>query len=210
MKTLWILEDHAPLRDTLQRVFTKDPELTCESVFGNAKSLLSSLQTSQGPDALLLDIGLPDANGLEILPQIRALSPKTTVIVLTVYEDDDKIFRAVCAGATGYLLKGSSASEMIAAVREALSGGAPMSPKIAHRVLEMFAKLTPKQHDYGLTEREKDILQLIVVGKTNKELADKLALSVHTVDTHLRRIYSKLEVHNRSGAVAKAFQEKLL
>lgn len=85
-----------------------------------------------------------------------------------------------------------------------------MSPKIAHRVLEMFSRLTPKQHDYGLTDREKDILQLIVVGKTNKELADKLALSVHTVDTHLRRIYAKLEVHNRSGAVAKAFQEKLL
>jgi DNA-binding NarL/FixJ family response regulator len=130
-------------------------------------------------------------------------------VVLTVYEDDDKIFRAICAGASGYLLKGSAAEVIVNSVREALSGGAPMTPRIASRVLTLFTQFAPKQADYGLSEREREILRLIVAGRTNKELAAELELSIHTVDTYLRRIYSKLEVHNRSGAVAKAFREKL-
>jgi DNA-binding NarL/FixJ family response regulator len=210
MKTLWLLEDHTPLRETLQLVFSKDPDIACNAAFGNAAALLSALQTNTPPpDLLLVDIGLPDANGLDVIPKVRALAPETKIVVLTVYEDDDKIFRAVCAGASGYLLKGSAADDLVRSVREALSGGSPMSPKIAHRVLNLFSQFAPKQTDYGLSDREKEILRLIVAGRTNKELASELELSIHTVDTYLRRIYSKLEVHNRSGAVAKAFREKL-
>ena len=209
MKTLWILEDHASLRRTLQRVFSQEPDLACESAFGNAEAMLEALAQGRGPDVLLIDLGLPDLSGLEVIPRVRTVSPHTVVIVLTVYEEDEKIFRAVCAGAAGYLLKGSSADQIVQAVRDALSGGSPMTPKIARRVLEMFSRLAPKPAEYGLSERENQILQLIVAGLTNKELAAKVELSVHTVDSYLRRIYTKLEVHNRSGAVAKALRERL-
>jgi DNA-binding NarL/FixJ family response regulator len=209
MKTLWVLEDHTALRTTLKRVFSRDPDTHCTQAFGNAAAMLRALETEVAPDILLIDIGLPDASGLDVIPTVRSQAPATVVIVLTVYEDDEKIFRAVCAGAAGYLLKGSSVAEIVATVREALLGGSPMSPKIARRVLEMFSKLVPKTPDYGLTPREKEILQLIVAGLTTKELADRIELSIHTVDTHLRRIYSKLEVHNRSGAVAKALRENI-
>jgi DNA-binding NarL/FixJ family response regulator len=210
MKTLWLLEDHTPLRETLRLVFSKDPEITCSGAFGNAGALLGALEGgTPPPDILLVDIGLPDASGLDVIPRVRALAPATRIVVLTVYEDDDKIFRAICAGAAGYLLKGSAAEVIVNSVREALSGGAPMTPRIASRVLTLFTQFAPKQADYGLSDREREILRLIVAGRTNKELAAELELSIHTVDTYLRRIYSKLEVHNRSGAVAKAFREKL-
>lgn len=211
MKTLWILEDHAALRESLAAVFEEDAEVRCALSVGHAEPLLRKLRDPavSRPDALLLDLGLPGMSGLEVIPQVRALSPETTILVLTVFEDEEKVFRAVCAGASGYLLKGSSLEEMIRGVREALAGGSPMTPRIARRVLEMFSQLRPNPRDYGLTEREREILRLVVVGLTKKELAARLELSVHTVDTHLRRIYEKLEVHNRSGAVAKALQDRL-
>lgn len=209
MKTLWVLEDHAALRNTLKRVFSRDMEIACTQAFGNAEAMLHDLGKATPPDVLLIDIGLPDASGLDVIPKVRVQAPATVVIVLTVYEDDEKIFKAVCAGAAGYLLKGSSVAAIVQSVRGALLGGSPMSPNIARRVMEMFSQLAPKTQDYGLTPREMEILQLIVAGMTTKELAERIGLSIHTVDTHLRRIYAKLEVHNRSGAVAKALREKL-
>jgi DNA-binding NarL/FixJ family response regulator len=209
MKTLWILEDHAAFRRTLQQVFEGDPEVVCRGAFGNAEALLEKLSGGTGPDVLLMDLGLPDLSGLEVIPKVRSISPSTLVIVLTVYEEEEKIFRAVCAGAAGYLVKGSGADQIVGAVRDALAGGSPMSPRIARRVLEMFSRLAPKPQDYGLSDREQQILERIVEGLTKKELAAYFDLSVHTVDTYLRRIYAKLEVHNRSGAVAKALREKL-
>lgn len=121
------------------------------------------------------------------------------------------MFQAICAGATGYLLKTGSAMDIVQAVRDAAAGGSPMSPRIARRVLDMFSRLAPKPpEDYGLSEREKEILQLMVTGLIKKEIADRLTLSVHTVDTYLRRIYEKLEVNTRTGAVAKALKEGLV
>ncbi|MEI6715642.1 MAG: response regulator transcription factor [Verrucomicrobiota bacterium] len=209
MKTLWVLEDHTSLRNSLQRVFAKDPAIRCTYAFGNGAAMLRELNNGTAPDILLIDIGLPDISGLDVISKVRALAPTTVIIVLTVYEDDEKIFKAVCAGAAGYLLKGSSVTDIIQTVKDALSGGSPMSPTIARRVLEMFSRMAPKIPDYGLTPREHEILQHVVSGLTTKELAEKIGLSIHTVDTHLRRIYSKLEVHNRSGAVAKALRENL-
>lgn len=210
MKTVWIVEDHTPFRRTLARVLDAEQGLRCVKEFGSCETLLAVLGKPEKPDVILLDVGLPGMSGLEGIRLIKAVSPETLVVVLTVFEDDDKVFRAVCAGASGYLLKTDSAQDIVQAVRDALAGGSPMNPRIARRVLDMFSRFAPKQGDYGLSEREKEILQLMVTGLIKKEIADRLTLSVHTVDTYLRRIYEKLEVNTRTGAVAKALKEGLV
>lgn len=210
MKTIWIIEDHAAFRRTLVRVLNAEPGLKCPRDFDSCEKALAALTRDDAPDLILLDVGLPGMSGLEGIGLIKERSPKTLAVILTVFEDDDKVFQAICAGAAGYLLKTSSAADITQAVRDALDGGSPMNPRIARRVLEMFSKLALKQGDYGLSEREKEILQLMVTGLIKKEIADRLALSVHTVDTYLRRIYEKLEVNTRTGAVAKALKEGLV
>lgn len=210
MKTIWITEDHAAFRRTLSRVLNAETDLCCAQQLDSSEALLKALAGRDKPDLLLLDVGLPGMSGLDAIHLVKQASPATLIVILTVFEDDDKVFKAICAGACGYLLKTSSAVEITIAVRDALNGGSPMNPRIARRVLEMFSRLAPKQGDYGLSEREKEILQLMVTGLIKKEIADRLQLSVHTVDTYLRRIYEKLEVNTRTGAVAKALKEGLV
>jgi DNA-binding NarL/FixJ family response regulator len=210
MNTLWIVEDHAAFRRTLVRVLNAEPDLQCPRDFDSCEKLLAALAKPEVPDLILLDVGLPGMSGLEGIRLIKERAPKALVVILTVFEDDDKVFQAICAGAAGYLLKTSSGADITQAVRDALAGGSPMNPRIARRVLEMFSKFAPKQNDYGLSEREKEILQLMTTGLIKKEIADRLTLSVHTVDTYLRRIYEKLAVNTRTGAVAKALKEGLV
>lgn len=210
MKTIWIIEDHAAFRRTLIRVLNAEDDLQCTRDFDSCEKTLAALAQDDAPDLILLDVGLPGMSGLEGIRLIKERSPKALVVILTVFEDDDKVFSAICAGAAGYLLKTSSAAEITQAVRDALAGGSPMTSRIARRVLDMFSKLAPKQSDYGLSDREKIILQLMVTGLIKKEIADRLTLSIHTVDTYLRRIYEKLEVNTRTGAVAKALKEGLV
>ena len=210
MKSIWIIEDHAAFRRTLVRVLNAEDGLQCTRDFDSCEKALAALARDDAPDLFLLDVGLPGMSGLEGIRLIKERSPKTLVVILTVFEDDDKVFTAICAGAAGYLLKTSSAAEITQAVRNALDGGSPMTSRIARRVLDMFSKLAPKQSNYGLSEREKEILQLMVTGLIKKEIADRLTLSIHTVDTYLRRIYEKLEVNTRTGAVAKALKEGLV
>lgn len=210
MKSIWIIEDHAAFRRTLVRVLNAEDGLQCTRDFDSCEKALAALARDDAPDLILLDVGLPGMSGLEGIRLIKQRSPKTLVVVLTVFEDDDKVFSAICAGAVGYHLKTSSADEITQAVRDALDGGSPMTLRIARRVLDMFSKLAPKQGDYGLSDREKEILQLMVTGLIKKEIADRLTLSIHTVDTYLRRIYEKLEVNTRTGAVAKALKEGLV
>jgi DNA-binding NarL/FixJ family response regulator len=159
---------------------------------------------------MLLDVGLPGMTGLEGIPRFTSAIPGVRIIVLTVFDDDEKIFRAICAGAVGYLLKMSPVEEIVGAIRDVSAGGSPMNSRIARRVLEMFARLAPPPASYGLTKRERDVLDLLVHGLIKKEIAARLSLSVHTIDTHIRNIYEKLQVHTRSGAVAKALREKLV
>jgi DNA-binding NarL/FixJ family response regulator len=210
MNTLWIVEDHAAFRRTLVRVLNVETDLKCTRDFDSCEKLLAALVKPDVPDLILLDVGLPGMSGIDGIRLIKERAPKALVVILTVFEDDDKVFQAICAGAAGYLLKTSSGADITQAVRDALAGGSPMNPRIARRVLEMFSKLAPKQNDYGLSEREKEILQLMTTGLIKKEIADKLTLSVHTVDTYLRRIYEKLAVNTRTGAVAKALKEGLV
>ena len=210
MKPLWIVEDHTSFRRTLVRVLNAETGFQCTRDFDSCEKLLAALLPPDAPDLLLLDVGLPGMSGLDGIRLIRERSPEMLIIILTVFEDDDKVFQAICAGASGYLLKTSSAADITQAVHDALAGGSPMNPRIAGRVLQMFSKFAPKQSDYGLSEREKEILQLMTTGLIKKEIADRLALSIHTVDTYLRRIYEKLQVNTRTGAVAKALREGLV
>lgn len=210
MNTIWIVEDHAAFRRTLIRVLNAEAGLQCTRDFDSCEKVLTALAHDDAPDLILLDVGLPGMSGIDGIRLIKERAPKTLVVILTVFEDDDKVFSAICAGAAGYLLKTSSSSEITQSVRDALAGGSPMTSRIARRVLDMFSKLAPKQSDYGLSEREKEILLLMTTGLIKKEIADKLVLSIHTVDTYLRRIYEKLEVNTRTGAVAKALKEGLV
>jgi DNA-binding NarL/FixJ family response regulator len=210
MKTVWIIEDHAAFRRTLVRVLNAEADLQCSRDFDCCEKALAAISGGDLPDLILLDVGLPGMSGIEGIRLLKERAPKTLIVILTVFDDDDKVFKAICSGAAGYLLKTGSARDIIASVRDALSGGSPMNPRVARRVLDMFSRLAPKQSDYGLSEREKEILQLMTSGLIKKEIADRLTLSIHTVDTYLRRIYEKLEVNTRTGAVAKALKEGLV
>jgi DNA-binding NarL/FixJ family response regulator len=160
-----------------------------------------------------MDLGLPGKSGIEGIARVQSQSPATKVIVLTIHEEDEKVFEAICAGASGYLLKPSPPEQIVGAIREVRRGAAPINGYIARRMLSMFSRLTPPKpsaDDYHLTEREKEILQLLVDGLTMKQIAVELILSYHTVGNHLRNIYHKLHVRSRSTAVAKALKEELV
>jgi DNA-binding NarL/FixJ family response regulator len=184
--------------------------MACTHIFATAEDALRSLQTQAKPSAILVDVGLPGMNGIEFLTKVREQAPETRVIILTAFEDEDKVFRAICAGAAGYLLKSADATQITSAILEAHAGGAPLTPRIARRVLEMFSRMAPAKTDYGLSEREKLVLEKMVEGLTKKEIANVLEMNFHTVDAALRSIYTKLEVNTRTGAVAKALKEKLV
>jgi DNA-binding NarL/FixJ family response regulator len=208
--TVWLIEDNATFRRTVMRALDQVEGLHCLGGFSSCEDALAALTRQPAPQTILLDIGLPGMSGLEGIARLRERAPQTKIIVLTVFEDEDKIFRAICAGASGYLLKTAPVEEIARSIHDALAGGAPMNGRIARRVLDMFARFAPTRGDYGLTARETQILESMVKGKTKKEIAALLDLSFHTVDTHLRNIYQKLEVNTRTGAVAKALKEKLV
>ena len=207
--SVWLVEDNHTFRKTVARVLNQSEGLECAHEFANAEEALATLEGGALPDVVLLDVVLPGLDGIETVKRIKSLSPATRVIMLTVFDDHDKIFKAICAGASGYLLKTSPVEKIIASIREVHAGGAPMTPQVARSVLEMFGRLSLPQNDYGLTARERRILELMTQGLIKKEIADKLSLSYHTVDTHLRNIYTKLHVHTRTGAVSKALKERL-
>lgn len=205
-----MVEDHPSFRRTLATVFNAEVGLSCPRTFDSCEPMLVALKEAVAPDVLLLDVGLPGMSGLDGIKAARELSPTTLVLILTAFEDDEKVFKAVCAGACGYLLKTSSADEIVRAVQDALAGGSPMNPRIARRVLTMFNQFAPRDEGILLSERESSILQLLVSGLIKKQIADRLSLSVHTVDTYIRRIYEKLEVNTRTDAVAKALKQGLV
>jgi DNA-binding NarL/FixJ family response regulator len=209
---VWLIEDHKTYGERLARALNRFEGITCDQRFTACEDAFVALTAQTAPQVLLLDVGLPGMNGIEALTHLRQRAPQTAIVILTVFEDDDKIFRAICAGAAGYLLKTANTDDIAAAIRSAAAGGSPINPTIARRVLEMFSKanVTPQQKDYGLTPREKDILHILVQGHSTKEAAARLQISYHTADSYIREIYEKLQVNTRSGAVAKALKEKLV
>lgn len=208
--TVWVVEDNASFRENVSELVRQTPGLQYERAFPSCEAALSELENSPFPDIILMDIGLPGMNGIEGVRRVKAISPETLVIMLTVFDENEMIFQAICAGASGYLLKSESTEKIVSSLQDVLNGGAPMNAQIARKVVDMFSHLASPKGDYRLTAREREILQSLVDGISKKQIADKLFLSFHTIDMHMRGIYSKLQVHSRSGAVAKALKENLL
>ena len=209
--SVWLIEDHEDFRAMVSWQINQIRGVRCAHDFGTCEDALAALEGRHKPQVVLCDLDLPGMDGITGIQRIKALSPQTQVIVLTVYDDPDKVFGALCAGASGYLLKNTSEENLANAIEDVANGGAPMSPLVARLVLNMLTgRSIPKQQPgYHLTPREKQVLELMVQGLTRKEIAAGLGVSFHTVNTQLRTIYEKLHVHTRSGAVAKALKERL-
>lgn len=207
---LWIIEDHKTYGERLVRALNRLEGISCTQRFTACEDAFAALTTEPAPQVLLLDVGLPGMNGIEGITRLRQLAPNTAIVILTVFEEDDKIFRAICAGAAGYLLKTSNTEDIAAAIRSAAAGGSPINPHIARRVLEMFSKANVPQKDYGLTPRELDILKLLVSGSTIKDAAAQLGIGYYTADEYIRSVYVKLQVRSRGSAIAKAVKEGLV
>jgi DNA-binding NarL/FixJ family response regulator len=205
---VWFVEDHDAFRRSLERLCTPRRGLAPPRSFANAESMLAALaQSTEKPQVLLLDVGLPGRSGLEVLGDIHNHAPDCRVVILTVFEDEAKISQAISAGACGYLLKTSTPDE----IADAIPGGSPMSPHVASSVVKLLARLTkPVTSAIALSPRELELLRCMVEGLTAKEIAARLAISIHTADTHTRNLYSKLSVHSRAAAVARAMREKLV
>ena len=208
--SIWLVEDNKRYRKTLAGLIDRTSGLVCPQSFSSCEEALEEVQAAEKPDVILLDIGLPGMSGIAGIAKFKEFLPVTHILILTVYDDNVNLFEALCAGASGYLLKDSAPEKIIDSIQEVLAGGAPMNMKIAHKVLEMFTHFKPKKTDYGLTEREKEILQLLIAGLTKQQIGDKLFISFHTVNTHLKNIYGKLHVNTRTGAVSKVYKENLL
>ncbi len=207
---VWIVEDNRAFRQHAADAINEMPGLSCTHKFRTCEEALNALESDGAPNVVLMDIGLPGMNGIEGISRFRECLPKTDVIVLTVFEDEDKLLQAIRAGASGYLLKSSTLDEIADAIHLAHGGGSPMTPRIARRVLGFFTQRPNNLTNYDLTPREREILQALEEGLVKKEIATRLAISFHTVDMHLRHIYEKLHVNTATAAVAKALREKLI
>lgn len=208
--TTWIVEDNDPFRRQLVSLLNLSDGFAAERDFGAAEPALAELEELSPPEIILMDIGLPGMSGIEAIRRMKAMAPSTQVVALTVFEDNENIFDAIAAGASGYLHKSSSLDAIVDSLRSILAGGAPINPLIAKKVLAMFSATSTPRGEYGLSKREKEILQLLTEDLVQKQIADRLSVSPHTINMHLRNIYSKLHVQSRSGAVAKALKERLV
>lgn len=200
--TISIVEDDAPGLEILAAIVDQAPGFRCVSRHGDAESALQELPAVK-PAVVLMDIHLPGQNGVECVRQLKPQMPATQFLMLTVYEDTNHIFQALAAGATGYLIKNTSAKELIAAIREVHAGGSPMASNIARKVVQSFMPPPASPEEQTLTARERQVLDLLAEGQLYKEIADALQISVPTVCTHIRNIYEKLHVQSRSQAVAR-------
>ena len=204
-----IVEDQVRLRESLVVLIDGTAGLSVVGSFGNMEEALAALGSLR-PDVALLDLGLPGMSGVDGVRRIRERSPATQALVLTVHDDNDHVFEAICAGASGYLLKDTPPARLVAAIHELGAGGAPMSPSIARAVVGMFRRVAPQRTGDGLSPRELEVLTLLAAGNSYKTAASELAVSIDTVRFHIRHIYDKLHVHSKSEAVMKAWKQGLL
>lgn len=194
-----IVEDNQEIRESLQQMIESAPNLDCVCAYSTAEEAIRKLP-KHAPDVVIMDIHLPVRSGIECTRRLKDLCPDIQVLILTVYEDGESIFDALKAGASGYLLKRSSPAEILAAIADVADGGAPMSSRIARKVVASFRLPAPTLEPEGdpLSERENEVLGYLTKGYSGKEIADKMHVSIHTVKSHMQRIYQKLHVRSRS------------
>jgi len=205
-----VIEDSRTLRDGYRALIDGTEGFGCTGTYRTMEEALDQIGHAL-PDVALVDIGLPGMSGIDGTRIIKARWPTLVVVMLTVYDDDERIFDSLCAGACGYLLKKTPPARLLEAVREALQGGAPMSPQIAHKVVALFREVRPpKRVDYELTAHETKLLKLLAEGNNYKSAAAVLGISINTVCFHIKQVYQKLHVHSKSEAVAKALRQRLI
>ena len=205
-----VVEDHPDIRMGIGLTLRNFPGYRLVGEYGSAEECLRDFDQSR-PDVIIMDINLPGISGIEATARIKNEYPRTEIVILSVLEDDDHVFRAICAGASGYVTKPILPAQLTEAIDQAFSGGTPMSPHIARKVVDLFRQhIPPPRADYLLTPRELEVLELLTQGDDYKLIAEKLFLSIFTVRAHIRNIYDKLHVHSKSQAVAKALKEKVL
>lgn len=204
MISVSIIDDEKELRESIATFINGSPGFKCVSAYGSADIALQQLPEDR-PDVVLMDINMPGMGGIECVERLKKKMPDVLIVMLTVYEDTEQIFRALAAGATGYLLKRLSPTKLLQAIREVHAGGSPMSNSIARKVVASFqkAKTTTNEKQPHLSPREQAVLDCLAKGLTYKQIADQLEISIDTIRTHLRRIYEKLHVQSRTEAVAK-------
>ncbi len=205
-----IVEDDASIREGISTLIGTTPGFACSHVYGSCEDALAGVGNDP-PDVMLMDINLGGMSGIEGVKELKSRFPSMEIIMLTVFEENDKIFRSLCAGASGYLLKKIPPDDLLAAIREARSGGAPMTASIARKVLAIFQSIAPvPESDVVLTAREREILEHLVAGSSYKMIAQDLFISIDTVSSHVKKVYQKLQVHSKSEAVAKALRHRLV
>jgi DNA-binding NarL/FixJ family response regulator len=205
-----IIEDMRDVRDGLSVLINGTAGFRCTSTFRTMEEALARISRER-TDVILTDIGLPGMSGIDGIRILRDRMPDVPILALTVYDSDEQVFRALCAGASGYLLKNTPPARLLESLKEVADGGAPMSPEVARRVLRLFREFQPPTHaDYHLTPQEHELLKLLVDGHHRKTAAAALGISVNTVSFHLKGIYEKLQVHSKSEAVAKALRERIV
>jgi DNA-binding NarL/FixJ family response regulator len=208
---IWIVEDHPHFAKQIARLITGEEDMLCEKVFSHPDELISELgYCAAPPDLLLLDVGLPGRDGLAVLREVKTKTPELKVVILTSFDDRERVYRAICNGASGYLLKTADPEEILTGIRDVVSGSAALTGTIASMILEGFSKHGPVDETEPLTAREEEVLRLLVKGFIKKEIGDQLDISQHTVDMHLRSVYRKLHVRTQTEAVSKALRKGLV
>jgi DNA-binding NarL/FixJ family response regulator len=208
MHLIWLIEDNQAFREATAQVLNSEPAQFTTQCFDSCEAGLKAMQKGPRPKVILLDVGLPGMDGIQGIQEFKKIDPEVTVLILTVFENDDKIFRAICSGASGYLLK--SDPDVIASINDVIAGGAPMNRRIAKKVLTMFTKMAPVKKDYGLSAQQQAVLELMAQGLAKKQIAERLELSRFTVDHYVRFIYQKLHVNCQTAAVSLAIRDGLI
>jgi DNA-binding NarL/FixJ family response regulator len=205
-----LIEDVREVRDGLSALISGTTGYECVATYGRMETALARIE-ADAPDVILTDLGLPGMSGIDGIEHLRQIFPQTPIVALTIFDNEDQIFAALCRGANGYLLKTIPPARLLEALQEAVDGGSPMSPQIAARVVDLFRAFRPPEHsEYRLTPQELQLLKLLVEGHHKKTAAREMGISFHTVSFHLKNIYEKLQVHSKTEAVAKALREKLV
>lgn len=206
-----IFEDNKSLRQGLQQLINGSDGFTCEGAFEDCLDLIKNIEDTK-PDLVLMDIEMPGINGIEAVGMLREKYPELKILMQTIFEDSEKIFQSVLAGASGYILKSTSPSRFLEFIKETFEGGGPMSPSVATKVLKIVAQqsASSKPDNFNLSDREKEILSCLVKGMSYKLIADACFISIDTVRSHIRKIYEKLHVHSKGEAITKAIKGNIV